>query len=117
MELTEFTTAETADIAIVSPRTALPTDFVVTIHGVYSKKFRPVYSDFVKRAGGEACSILDLDAKAMAALTDGWQSLTSGGKAVRFSPEKAEQIYSDNPYILNQLVNKIAAGSDFLPEA
>ncbi len=111
MELSEFDTKDTADIAVLSPKDGKPTDWVITIHGVYSPLFSKVFSEFKKRSPDAGMN--ELDAKALAGLTVGWSGLTSGGKAVKFSKSQAENAYS-KPFVRQQMINKIMLGEDFL---
>lgn len=117
-DLSEFKTNATAPVVIVSPRTGAATEFVITIHGVYSQRFRGVYQDFLRRTPEDQPRTLgDLDPKALAALTEAWTGLERDGEAVAFTPSDAEDIYSGSPFVTRQLIQVITAGSDFLPEA
>lgn len=115
MDISVFTTNETAAVVIKHPRTGADTDAVITMHGVFSKKFRPAYLDFQRR--NPSGTLSEIDSNALADLTDGWVGMDKGGKPFKFTHAHAIAVYESSAVIRSQLIAAIVNGDRFLANA
>lgn len=115
MDISAFATSETTDVVIKRPRTGEETDITITLHGVFSKKFRPAYLDFQRRNPGKG--LADMDSEMIADLTEGWKNVEKGGKQLKFSRAHAVAVYESSAVIRSQLVAAIIDGDRFLASA
>lgn len=116
MELGKFATLATAPCVIREPEGHTETDFVITVHGLYSDRYRPAVTACAQRNGGDTSPNL-WDADFYADLTESWKGLTDAGKPVKFSREKAVEVYTAYPHLRFQLYNHILGLKHFLPNA
>ena len=78
-------------------------DMFITIAGVDSKIFRKVKNELRR----EILKDVDADteglrAKSLAQVTLGWKGFQSEGEDLEFTQEKAEQLYLNAPYLMDQ---------------
>jgi hypothetical protein len=83
-------------------------DMFITIAGIDSKLFRKVKNELRR----EILKDVDADteglrAKSLAEVTLGWRGFQSNGEDLEFSQEKAEQLYLNAPYLMDQADNFI----------
>jgi hypothetical protein len=105
------------EVVIVNPMTG-PTDFVITVKGIYSKQFSELIGRAAQRlnkAGPNApANDVDVMAKVLAQVTLGWRGLTEKGQPVTFSPEAAERVYR-NPLVRKQVMDAAMNEGNLVP--
>ena len=86
-----------------------PLDMYLTIAGMDSKAWRQAFNkNKRKMIEGE-----DIKADILSEVTIGWRGFTSKGKELEFSKKKAKNLYSQAPYIADQVDRFIADRSNF----
>lgn len=115
MDISAFETKETTAITIKNPRTGVDTDAVITVHGVFSGRFRQAYIEYQRR--NPSGSIADLDSEALATLTESWAGLEKGGKPYKFSKANAIALYGSSGPMRNQIIAAILESDRFLASA
>lgn len=116
MDIDKLVVKEVTDVTVIDPATGKKTDIVISLHGMYSDRFRPAYVACLKRhgeKGGFDC----LDAEFFADMTEKWKGATKGGKAYKFSAKNAAAFYSSSKPVFNQLYTTLIGGADFLANA
>jgi len=123
MDLKKLVSSDTAECVINDPHTGRPTDLSIKVYGIDSARFREVTKG-ASKAHAQAISKGDeppegpaVDAERLAMLTAGWSGLTDGGKEVKFTLSKAQEIYQDSPEIRRQIDRFIFQVANFLPKA
>ena len=115
MDIAAFNVADTVKVPIVVPGTGKESDFVIEIHGIYSDRFRPAYSEYLKRCPDGGMN--NLDVEFLAEMTEGWKGATNKGKAFKFSKARAIEVYTASKPIKAQLLIAVLKVSDFLVSA
>jgi len=115
VDISAFSKKETTQVTLKNPRTGEETDAVITMHGVFSKKFRPAYLDFQRR--NPSGTLSEIDSNALADLTDGWVGMDKGGKPFKFTHAHAIAVYESSAVIRSQLIAAIVDGDRFLESA
>lgn len=108
MEIKDIYTLEDheagSDIVITDPRTGKDTDFVITVMGVDSKAFRKANGAAMRKVLMQKDIDTDSEtAEVLASITLGWKGLTDNGEEVEFSKDKAIALYTNAPYIADQV--------------
>jgi hypothetical protein len=107
MNIEDLYTAENHDAGAemqVKDYTGKDLDMFITVVGVDSKLFRKVKNELRR----EILKDIDADteglrAKSQAEVTLGWRGFQSEGEDLEFTQEKAEQLYINAPYLMNQI--------------
>lgn len=97
-----------AELVIKDPRTAEDTDIKIVVYGPST----PQWLESVKAAKDEDNSV-----NSFVVLTKGWSGVEANGKAVKFSKEKATEIYSASSVIRRQFNIFVSKQRSFLPES
>jgi|DEB0MinimDraft_10_1074344.scaffolds.fasta_scaffold36480_2 hypothetical protein len=114
MDLKELYTLESheegAEIQIKSPIDNELTDFFITVKGIDSKSYRNAIRKYHRsilddKEGGE----IDL----LVAITMDWKGLMDNGKEVKFSAEKAKELYTNAPSVASQIDQFVANRRNF----
>ena len=120
MELNSLYTAQAhnagAEMRLLGPDGS-STDVYLLIAGVDSDVWRKAIRESQRAAverlvAGEASEEKD-NATLLSMATLDWRGLTDNGEEVEFSPEKAEELYRNAPYIADQVDRFIAKRANF----
>ncbi len=91
------------------------TDMYITIAGIDSKAWRNAYNDAqrkcIETADADSTTIM---AFAFAAASIDWRGFNDKGKKLKFTQEKAEELYLCAPYIATQVDNFISTRINFM---
>jgi len=93
------------------------TDIYIRLIGVDSKTWRGMVKRkerAMMKMSFDEISDTDDAYTLIAEATIGWRGMESGGEPVEFSREKAEQLYQNAPYILDQADKFIATRANFM---
>lgn len=120
MELNQLKTSglhDTGAEMMVKDQFGNDTDFSITLVGVDSTKWREIKRqierDAMSAAYGDESSKRG-QAEYLADATIGWSGLMDDGKDVKFSKDKAKQLYESAPYIADQADRFIANRLNFM---
>ena len=90
-------------------------DMHITVAGTDSKVFRNAKTEMMRDIVSDDNSDKEeIRAKALAAVTLSWRGFLNKGKEFTFSQEKAEKLYINAPYVMDQVDKFIGDRANFM---
>ena len=120
MDLNDFDLCRDADdgfeMIVKNPRTGKPTDIKISVIGSDSKTYRAAKSKIFRKAASSDVDTDDLSAEVYAACVTGWSGVNRGGKDIDFSYEAALSLFTDLPWLMDQVGVAVETRANFTKE-